>query len=319
MRQKMRPHVARWKWLCTTPPSTIGRIALQRLSTQAVGNLKILQHQHISDPAQDGIVKYDHASEVQERLRERFLHWKSVSSEKPDAADTCPPPQLITFESTPTYTLGRRQDNPSPEQTDRLCQELTVDLPHRPNAIRGRTFTPDIRKTNRGGLTTYHGPGQIVLWPVLDMRSPLYPNYSVASYAGHLESTTQRLLAELFGIKTYISPDEPGVWVTTPGNQPARKIAALGVHHRRYVTALGIALNVDIPVSGPESTNAWARFVPCGLDGKEVTSIATEVGSEKDRPWDLAVLAGTWAKFFEEGLLDAPKRLFEGLDSSLSR
>uniref|UniRef100_A0A8H7NK07 Uncharacterized protein n=1 Tax=Bionectria ochroleuca TaxID=29856 RepID=A0A8H7NK07_BIOOC len=87
----MRPHVARWKRLCTTPPSTLGRIALQSLSTQAIGNLKILQHQHISDPAQDGIANYDHASEVQERLRERFLRWKSLSSEKPDAADTCPP------------------------------------------------------------------------------------------------------------------------------------------------------------------------------------------------------------------------------------
>jgi lipoyl(octanoyl) transferase len=141
----------------------------------------------------------------------------------------------------------------------------------------------------------------------MDMHSPLYAKFGVASYANHLESTTQRLLSELFGIQTYTARDEPGVWVRTSNGQE-RKIAALGVHHRRYVTALGIALNVDVPVTGDVATNPWARFVPCGLDGKLVTSVAAEVGLDSAIGWDLQDLAGRWASFFEEGLLDETKR-----------
>ena len=147
----------------------------------------------------------------------------------------------------------------------------------------------------------------LVFWPVLDMHSPLYPHFGVASYAAHLEATTQRLLAA-FGIRTYTSRDEPGVWVAT-SEGTERKIAALGVHHRRYVTALGIALNVDIPVAGGEDVNPWARFVPCGLDGKLVTSVAAEVKGRREA-WDLAELARRWADMFEEGLRDPSKRIF---------
>jgi lipoyl(octanoyl) transferase len=120
-----------------------------------------------------------------------------------------------------------------------------------------------------------------------------------------LEKTTQRLLAELFAVETYTNPDEPGVWVTTSG-QP-RKIAAMGVHHRRYVTALGIALNVDIPVTGSEDVNPWARFVPCGLEGKLVTSVAAETGAKGVEQWDVAELAAKWAGIFEEGLIKGVK------------
>jgi lipoyl(octanoyl) transferase len=181
---------------------------------------------------------------------------------------------------------------------------------------------PEIRQTNRGGLTTYHGPGQLVLWPVIDMHSPLYPKFEVASYAEHLEATTQRLLEEVFGIATTTLHDEPGVWVVdpTPVNSDAplppvqRKIAALGVHHRRHVTGLGIAINVDIATSGDESVNPWARFVPCGLKDKQVTSIAAELGPQwrtrlnGDEAWDMEDLARRWASIFEAGLKDASLR-----------
>lgn len=173
------------------------------------------------------------------------------------------------------------------------------------------TLKPGVKKTNRGGLTTYHGPGQLVFWPVIDMHSALYPKFGVASYAAHLETTTQRLLRDLFGVQTYTNKDEPGVWVKTSSGQE-RKIAALGVHHRRYVTALGIAVNIDIPVTGDEDVNSWARFVPCGLDGKLVTSVASEMGdAATGKQFNMEELAGKWAARFEEGLLDASKREFE--------
>lgn len=267
--------------------------------------------------ASDSFVRYDAAEALQEQYRSAFLSWKAL----PDAQrqDTAVPrPHLITFESTPTFTLGRRQDDLTPAQASRLTQTLDVDLRGRRDPVVETGYVPDVKKTNRGGLTTYHGPGQLVIWPVVDMHSPLYARFGVSSYAAHLENTTRRLLAEQFGIHTYTNPDEPGVWVRSAtaagtGGGAECKIAALGVHHRRYVTALGIAVNIDVPVTGSESINPWARFVPCGLEGKLVTSVAAETetlgrGAGMRGPWDLAAIAAQWARIFEDGLLDPEKR-----------
>jgi lipoyl(octanoyl) transferase len=257
-------------------------------------------------------VSYDTAEGIQQRHRHDFLRHKQLSHEQRDET-AAPRPRLLSFESTPTFTLGRRQEDLNGVQRTLLERELLVDLPHRRVPIRG-TLKPYVRKTDRGGLTTYHGPGQLVLWPVLDMHSPLYPNFGVASYANHLEVTTQRLLADSFGIETTTLHDEPGVWVvdassSANGQQPQRKIAALGVHHRRYVTGLGIAINMDMVVSGNEQVNPWSRFVPCGLEGKTATSVAAELGDKAANiTWDLQDLANRWATIFEQGLLDVSKR-----------
>ncbi|KAG6039350.1 hypothetical protein E4U41_002850 [Claviceps citrina] len=267
--------------------------------------LRILEHVHLRGHDDDapGPIPYSQAEAAQEQHRSRLLSWKTLSVEERAArpADE-PKPRLLSFEAEPTFTLGRRQDSLSAEQTARLASPLRV-------AGRAQNNRPQISKTNRGGLTTYHGPGQLVLWPVLDMRSCSYPVYGVASYAHHLEATTQRLLLERFGIRTCVSRDEPGVWVpVVGGGQPPRKIAALGVHHRRYVTALGIAINVDVPVAGGQDVNPWARFVPCGLEGKLVTSVTAELGGGASTGCDLEELARRWAVLFEEGMLDEAKR-----------
>ncbi|KAJ6446762.1 Lipoyltransferase [Purpureocillium lavendulum] len=274
---------------------------------QSTRCLSILEHRHLTSDEPGGLVSYDDAQSVQEQHRARLLAWKAL----PDAQrrDTpSPRPLLISFECAPTFTLGRRQDDLTPAQAAHLQQPLRVRLRSGGDA----RFLPVVRKTNRGGLTTYHGPGQLVVWPVIDMHSPLYARYGVASYAGHLEATTQRLLATRFGVGASTVRDEPGVWVDADGERP-RKIAALGVHHRRYVTALGLALNVDLPVEGGEETNPWARFVPCGLEGKAVTSVAAEAGDKLERAWDAARLAGEWARLFEQGILDESKRSFDGI------
>lgn len=274
--------------------------------------LTILEHVHLKGDPLTGLAPYEQAEDAQEQHRARFLQWKASSEEQRLSVPSCrvPRPRLLSFEATPTFTLGRRQEDLTAEQATRLQQPLDIGLGHRRNPIAHR-FTPQVRKTSRGGLTTYHGPGQVVLWPIIDMHSSLYPKYGVASYANHLETTTQRLLSELFGIQTYTARDEPGVWVTTSSGQE-RKIAALGVHHRRYVTALGIAVNIDVPVTGGEAVNPWARFVPCGLDGRLVTSVAAEVGVDSALGWDLEDLAGRWATLFDEGLVDEAKRSVGG-------
>lgn len=265
----------------------------------------LLKHEHLS---QASFTPYETAETIQEQYRTLFLGWKSHPEEARSRLQ-CPRPHLLSFESTPTFTLGRRQEPLTEAQLSRLKQPLSINLP-RYKTSEIATFSPVVKHTNRGGLTTYHGPGQLVFWPVLDMHSPLYAKFGVATYAAHLENTTQRLLYDIFGIKTYTNHDEPGVWVKASSSQP-RKIAALGVHHRRYVTALGIAVNIDIPVTGDEAVNPWARFIPCGLEGKLVTSVISELGQQSSQSaLNMEDIAKLWAVRFEEGLLDITKREF---------
>ncbi|KAL7962635.1 hypothetical protein V8C34DRAFT_269377 [Trichoderma compactum] len=266
----------------------------------------LLEHQHLTEDDSTGLTSYESAEDAQERHRGAFLTWKGLP-EKSRTEHECPRPRLISFESTPTFTLGRRQDDLTQDQKAHLERPLDVHLLRYPQPIR-MLFHPQVKKTNRGGLTTYHGPGQLVLWPVLDMHSSLYPKYSVSTFASHLEATTQQFLSDMFDIETYTNRDEPGVWVRASSGQP-RKIAALGVHHRRYVTALGTAINVDVSVKGGEDVNPWARFVPCGLEGKLATSVVAELGSAaQGMSFDITELAQRWASIFEEGLMDASRR-----------
>ncbi|KAH7376989.1 hypothetical protein B0T11DRAFT_347292 [Plectosphaerella cucumerina] len=185
---------------------------------------------------------------------------------RPPVHNPPPSPFVLSFTPRPTYTLGRRQSSLTTSQDSRLRRPLHLD---------NTSHTPTVIETDRGGLTTYHGPGQIVLWPILDIHSRHHTQFTVRSYARLLETTTQAVLSRL-EIPTYLSTADPGIWVT-PG-APERKIAALGVHLRRHITGLGVALNIDVAVSGDETTNPWSRFVPCGLEGKAVTSIRQELG-----------------------------------------
>ncbi|KAM3462019.1 hypothetical protein MY5147_003283 [Beauveria neobassiana] len=300
-----------------TPATHHAAVAVTLILHVARRSLHLLQHHHLtpSSPTDPPFVRYDDAAALQDEHRARFLAWKAgaaASYESPQQQQVdAPRPQLLSFQTQPTYTLGRRQDALTPSQAARLAQPLHVSLPRDGNGI-GRSsqlYTPQVRQTSRGGLTTYHGPGQLVLWPVLDMHSPLHARFGVASYARLLEETTRSVLADRFGVATYTNQEEPGVWAGTAAEMSAgreeRKIAALGVHHRRYVTALGVALNVNVPTSGDdEGRNPWARFVPCGLQGKKVTSVAAETGREdEDEGWDMEGLAEEWAARFEKGLI----------------
>ena len=267
---------------------------------------RFLEHHHLRGDTRDGLISYETAELFQDKYRARILAWKALPEHERIATEP-PLPRVLTFESLPVITLGRRQGELTEEQTLRLQQDLDVHLPIRHIPVQG-TFQPVIKKTSRGGLTTYHGPGQLIIWPIIDMHSPCYPKYGVATYAAHLESTTQRLLAQQFSIQTYTTQDEPGVWVRGSPGQAPRKIAALGVHHRRFTTALGIAINIDIPTEGAERVNPWKRFVPCGLEGKLVTSAAAELGVNPVERWNVPYLAERWVALFKEGLRDVSKR-----------
>ncbi|EXF78643.1 hypothetical protein CFIO01_08902 [Colletotrichum fioriniae PJ7] len=252
-----------------------------------------LRHLHLAGSDSNDYPSYNSASEFQTALRQVFLDWKSAPNSR------APSPLVVSFTPAPTYTLGRRQKTLLPQQLDRLQQPLSVIDETRAEAgeqnggtdSQDRQFTPKVIETDRGGLTTYHGPGQVVLWPILDLHSTYYPHMTVRSYARLLEETTQAILADGPRIQTYLSEDDPGVWAEAARQRTGgqeRKIAAMGVHLRRHISGLGTALNVDVVVDGDETLNPWARFVPCGLEGKTATSVRAELGEASWRRLSLA-------------------------------
>lgn len=253
---------------------------------------------------------YAVASDLQESLAAPHHAFKA------GATSTPPGPSLLSFTPAPTYTLGRRQRSLDEGVEGILTAPLKVfrrgevagvaaGAPASEGTEAGGSteetvFKPEVTHSTRGGLTTYHGPGQLVLWPVVDLRSPLYPPQTVRSYARLLEDTTMSVLKSLYGIRCVLDEDNPGVWVPTPGEdaQRARKIAAMGIHLRRHVATLGVAINLDVPVEGGQEVNPWARFVPCGIEGRGVTSVEAE-GKEVS---DAGLVAWAWAEEFAKRL-----------------
>ncbi|XP_067619697.1 putative lipoyltransferase 2, mitochondrial [Eurosta solidaginis] len=151
---------------------------------------------------------------------------------------------LVLQEHNPVYTIGIRTKNYSDEDEHRL-----------------RKLGAEFHRTNRGGLITFHGPGQLVAYPILHLRQ-FRPK--MRWYIATLEQAviiTCRKLGILAATRTL----DTGIWV---GNN---KICAIGVHGSRYVTTHGIGLNCCTDLS-------WFDFiVPCGIEGKGVTSLSREL------------------------------------------
>lgn len=150
---------------------------------------------------------------------------------------------LLLCEHPPVYTTGIRH-KPYPEP---LLDQL-------------RLLGADVARANRGGLITFHGPGQLVCYPVLNLCSF---KKSVRWYVDQLEQTVIALCSR-FGIRATTSP-HTGVWVGD------NKICAIGIHCGRYVTSHGLALNCCTDLSW------FDHIVPCGIEGKGVTSLSAEL------------------------------------------
>ena len=120
-------------------------------------------------------------------------------------------------------------------------------------------------RTSRGGDVTYHGPGQLVVYPIIDLRSKL--RRDVHRYVRNLEYTAIRTLQD-FGLVAARRPPFTGIWLGD------KKIAAIGVAVRRCITFHGLALNVNTNLS------YFDRIIPCGLEWADVTSMASELGAE---------------------------------------
>jgi lipoyl(octanoyl) transferase len=151
------------------------------------------------------------------------------------------------------YTLGKSGDFSNLLLTEQQLAE------------KGATFY----KINRGGDITYHGPGQVVGYPILDLENFFT---DIHKYLRLLEETIILTLAE-YGLKATRSDGETGVWldVSTPF---ARKICAMGVRASRWVTMHGFALNVNTDLG------YFDNIIPCGIRGKAVTSLNVELNQE---------------------------------------
>ena len=163
---------------------------------------------------------------------------------------------LLLVEHPPVLTLGRNSD-----REHLVAGEETL-------ARRGISLF----ETNRGGDVTYHGPGQLVGYPIFNLRS-FTPPLGIVVYLRWLEEVLIRACAD-FGVLTQRVPGRTGVWTIPGGEVGEKKIAALGVHVARGVTTHGFALNVTTDLED------FHLIVPCGIHDRGVTSLEMEVDPE---------------------------------------
>lgn len=157
------------------------------------------------------------------------------------------PDTLLLLQHSPVYTAGRRTQ------------------PHeRPNPS---LYGVPVVDTDRGGKITWHGPGQLVGYPIIGLAEPL----DVVNYVRRLEEALIKVCAEL-GLDTGRVDGRSGVWVPASAGQPARKVAAIGVRVSRATTMHGFALNCQCDL------DAFRAIVPCGISDAGVTSLSAELG-----------------------------------------
>ena len=189
--------------------------------------------------------------EFQEELFKKIVDLKIQNRNLPSPLPT---PNFFLYVTHPhVYTLGKSGDFSNLLLSEKQLIE------------KGATFY----KINRGGDITYHGPGQIVGYPILDLENFFT---DIHRYLRFLEEAIILTLAE-YGLKTERSSGETGVWVDK-GTPFARKICALGVRASRWVTMHGFALNVNADLG------YFDNIIPCGIRGKAVTSMHVELGRE---------------------------------------
>lgn len=187
------------------------------------------------------------------------------------------PDQFLLLEHPPVITLGRGGDAKNLLASDEALR-----------AERVRFF-----ETERGGDITYHGPGQLVGYPILHLGEG---NRDVRKYVTSVEEVLIRTVAE-YGITAARIDGRRGIWV---GND---KIAAIGVRIARWVTSHGFALNVNT------NLGHFSFITPCGLQGTGVTSIAKQVGHEVPLDEVREVVAAKFAEVFERELLPRPETI----------
>ncbi len=199
-----------------------------------------------------GSKDYKETWDYQKKLFEGLIDLKIKNRKEESNIET--PNYFLFVEHPHVYTLGKSGD-----VSNLLISEEKL-------AQIGATYY----KINRGGDITYHGPGQIVGYPILDLENFFT---DIHKYLRLLEEMIIRTLAE-YGLKGERSKGETGVWFDV-GTPFARKICAFGVHVSRWITMHGFALNVNA------NLGYFDHMIPCGIKGKAVTSLNVELGRKE--------------------------------------
>jgi lipoyl(octanoyl) transferase len=222
-----------------------------------------------------GIIEYGEAWQYQESLLKASTTIKSQRVKGETADETIH--HLLFCEHPPVYTLGKSGD------------EAHVLISKEELAKRNIGYYP----TNRGGDITFHGPGQVVGYPILDLEK-YYTD--IGKYLRSLEEVIIRVLA-LYGLKGDRSPGETGVWLDPDNKMKARKICAMGVRCSRWVTMHGFALNVNT------NLDYFTMIVPCGIPDKQVTSLEKELGHVLDMETVKQQIKEKFEEVFESNLI----------------
>ena len=174
-----------------------------------------------------------------------YLNAWQMQRELADARVAGGPDTLLLLEHPPVYTAGRRTE------------------PHE----RPASLATPVVDTDRGGKITWHGPGQLVGYPIIGLTQPL----DVVKFVRRLEDSLMAVCTSL-GLITSRIDGRSGVWVPAEATRPARKIAAIGIRVARGTTLHGFSINCDCDLS------AFTSIVPCGISDAGVTSLSAELG-----------------------------------------
>lgn len=199
-----------------------------------------------------GLIDYQQAWDYQTDLFNKTLDIKKQNRDLPIDQQQVTPNYLIFCEHPHVFTLGKSGEEKNLLVPKEGLAEISASYYH----------------INRGGDITYHGPGQIVVYPIFDLENFFT---DIHQYMRLLEESVIQTLKE-FGIESGRIKGLTGVWLGE--GEQARKICALGVKSSRWVTMHGLAFNVNTNLT------YFDYIVPCGIDDKAVTSVAKELGGQ---------------------------------------
>ena len=220
-----------------------------------------------------GLAPYKETWDFQEELFERNVQRKLQNRSEGKADGEGTEDVLLFVEHPHVYTLGKSGDIFHLLVSEEKLKEI------------GATYYP----INRGGDITYHGPGQIVGYPLLDLEHFFT---DIHKYMRYLEEAIIRTIAH-YGLVGGRIDGLTGVWLDIDDPKKARKIAALGVKCSRWLTMHGFAFNVNTDL------NYFNHIVPCGITDKTVTSLSKELGREMDLDEVKGILLQELAEVFQ--------------------
>lgn len=232
-----------------------------------------------------GNMRYKDAWDFQETILQENVSIKTRLREMQDSGEIdqlAEKPQtsheLLFVEHPPVFTLGKSGDIGNVLMSEEHLAKLGIDF----------------FKINRGGDITFHGPGQLVGYPIFDLEK-FYTD--IGKYLRNIEEVVIQTMAE-YGLQGQRSAGETGVWLDPDKKGRERKICAIGVRTSRWVTMHGFALNVNTDL------NYFNMIVPCGIQGKQVTSLQKELGREVDMNEVKEKVKRNFERVFEVEMVD---------------